>query len=88
VAAPANHTYNGVVSAAVHCFPEPDYLLELCASVGPPTWVDPMLEELVASLVVSWPARAPATRGSLALATISLDAKALLVDSRSPTKTA
>jgi hypothetical protein len=29
------------------------------ACVGPQEWVDPMLEELAASLVVSWPAGAP-----------------------------
>jgi hypothetical protein len=35
----------------------------MCASVGPPAWVvsvDPMLEELATSLVVSQPARTPA----------------------------
>jgi hypothetical protein len=35
-------------------FPEPDPLVvELCTYVGPPAWVNPMLEELAASLVVS-----------------------------------
>jgi hypothetical protein len=44
--------------AAVHCSPEPDPLvLELCMSVGPPMWVDPMLEELDTLLVVSQPKR-------------------------------
>jgi hypothetical protein len=33
-----------------------------CACVGPQEWVDLMLEELAASLVVSWPAGAPVPR--------------------------
>jgi hypothetical protein len=41
-------------AAAARCFPEPDPLaLELCACEGPPAWVDTMLKELAASLVVS-----------------------------------
>jgi hypothetical protein len=47
-----------------------------------------MLEELVASLVVSWPAGATATGDSLALATASQETEASLVDTRSPAKTA
>jgi hypothetical protein len=47
-------------------FLEPGPLaLVMCASVGPPTWVisvDPMLEELTASLVVNQPVRALAPR--------------------------
>jgi hypothetical protein len=47
-------------AAAAHYSPEPDPLvLELCAGEGPPWWVDPMLEELVASLVLT--AEAPVT---------------------------
>jgi hypothetical protein len=34
---------------------------ELCASTGPPIWVDPMLEEFIASIAVSRPAGATAT---------------------------
>jgi hypothetical protein len=72
VAVPTDHTNNATISAVVHCFPKPDpLLLELCASAGPPTWVDPVLEEIVVSLVVSQPAGAPVTGGSLALATAS-----------------
>jgi len=56
--APAAPTAPGEAStAAAACFPEPDPLvLEPCAGAGPPAWVDPMLEELTASLVVSRPA--------------------------------
>jgi hypothetical protein len=44
--------------AAMHCSSEPDPLvLELCMSVGPPMWVDPMLEELGTLLDVSQPKR-------------------------------
>lgn len=43
-------------AAATRCFLEPDPLvLELYANAGPPTWVDPMLKEFTASLVVSRP---------------------------------
>jgi hypothetical protein len=39
---------------AAHCSPEPDPLvLELCAGSSPLAWDSPMLEELVASLVMS-----------------------------------
>jgi hypothetical protein len=89
VAALTGHTDNGAVSAAAHCFLEPNpLLLELCASAEPPAWVDLMLEELVASLVVSWPAGATATGDSLALAPASQETEASLVDTRSPAKTA
>jgi hypothetical protein len=53
---------DGCVADAL-CFPEPDPLvLELCASSETPAWVDPMLEELAASLVVNL-AGAPAGIG-------------------------
>ena len=39
---------NNGAASAVHCFPEPDPSpLELFTSLGLPTWVDPMLNELV-----------------------------------------
>jgi hypothetical protein len=48
---PADFTDN---AAAAHYSPEPDPLvLELCTGEGPPSWVDPMLEELAASLVLT-----------------------------------
>jgi hypothetical protein len=54
---------NATTSSATLCFPKPYLLaLALCTSVGPPIWVvsvDPMVEELAASLVMSRPTRAP-----------------------------
>lgn len=53
-------------SATTLCFLELDLLaLVLCASVGPLAWVvlvDPMLEELIVSLVLSRPAGDPTPR--------------------------
>jgi hypothetical protein len=60
--------------------------LELCACSGPPTWVDPMLEELDASLVASPSAGAPASGCLTASAVGSYEADALLVDIHSPVK--
>ena len=52
-----NHDDSAATSAAAHCFPEPDLLvLELWASMRPPAYVDPMLEEFTASLIVCRPA--------------------------------
>ena len=58
----ADYTDNADTSAA-HCFPELDPLVLKYASVGAPAWVDPMLEELAASLATCRPmgALAPAT---------------------------
>jgi hypothetical protein len=51
---PANYDDDDAAVPATHCFPEPDSLaLELCACAGSPAWVDPMLEELAALLIVS-----------------------------------
>jgi hypothetical protein len=47
-----------------------------------------MLEELIASFVVSWPARASAAGCPSALVTASQEAEASLVDTRSPAMTA
>ena len=66
---------NAATYAVAHCFPDP-LVWELYASAGPPVWVEPMLEELVASLVVSQPAGAP----SLAPMVASQDVEASLVD--------
>jgi hypothetical protein len=53
---------NTATSATTLSFLEPGPLaLVMCASVGPPTWVvsvDPMLEELTASVIVNRPVRA------------------------------
>jgi hypothetical protein len=52
--APADYEDSAAAAAAARCFPKPDPLaLELCACAGPPAWVDPTLEELTASLVVT-----------------------------------
>jgi hypothetical protein len=60
---PANYADNAATSAITLNFPELDPLVSaMCASTGPPAWVisvDPMLEELAASLIMSWPARTP-----------------------------
>jgi hypothetical protein len=46
---------SNVASAIVTCYPqEPDPLaMALCEGTEPPVWVDPMFDELAASLVVS-----------------------------------
>lgn len=52
--APNDHDTNIVDTTAAQCFPKPDPpVSELSASTGLPAWVDPILEELTASLVVS-----------------------------------
>jgi len=63
--------------------PMPDPLeLELCAGEGPPAWVDPMLEELVASLAMI--AGAPTVECSPPLPVASHGMDASLGDSHSP----
>jgi hypothetical protein len=48
-----DHNDSVATSAATLCFLKPDPLvLELCASTGPPAWVDLMLEEFAALLIV------------------------------------
>lgn len=65
-------------AVAASCFPEPDPLaLELCAGAGPLTWVDPMLEELTASLVVSRPAGPTTPRCYTTPAGVSLTMESL-----------
>lgn len=76
--APADNAATYVVA---HYFPDP-LVWELCASTGPPVWVEPMLEELVASLIVSRPAGAP----SLAPMVTSQDVEASPVDTPFPAK--
>ena len=61
----------------------PDPLeLELCAGEGPPAWVDPMLEELVASLATT--AGAPTVECSPPLPVASHGVDASLGHSHSP----
>jgi hypothetical protein len=54
---PADYTDDATASTAARCFLEPDLLAEaLCEGAGPSAWVfsiDLMLDELVASFVVS-----------------------------------
>ena len=62
--------------------PMPDPLeLELCAGEGPPAWVDPMLEELVASLATT--AGAPTVECSPPLPVASHGVDASLGDTHS-----
>lgn len=87
---PADYTDNDGTSVAAHCFPVPDPLaLELCASAsaGPPTWVNPMLEELTASLVVRQPVGAPVPGCPTTLVATSQE-EASLLDTHSPATTA
>jgi hypothetical protein len=52
--APAASADNTTTSTVADCLHVPDPLvLELCVSTGTHEWVDPMLEEFAASLVVS-----------------------------------
>jgi hypothetical protein len=86
---PAGCADNNATAVAALCFLEPDLLvLELSASVGTPVWVDPMLEELVASLVVSRLGKAQAPGCPLTSAVASQDANASWVDTCSPAKAA
>jgi hypothetical protein len=62
---PANHDESTTPPVVAPCFSEPDPLalalgLEPCTSTVPPTWFDPMLEELDASQVVCHAAGVPA----------------------------
>jgi hypothetical protein len=66
--APADYEDSAAAAAAARCFPKP------------PAWVDPTLEELTASLVVTPLAGAPVA------ASQEVDASPL--DTRSPAKTA
>jgi hypothetical protein len=56
--------------------------------VDPPAWVDPMLEELTTSLVVSQSTGAPAPRCPLARAVASQEVEASPVHTRSLAETA
>ena len=55
--APAGYASDATASTVARCFLEPDPLVEaLCEGTGPPAWVasvDPMLDELAASLIAS-----------------------------------
>lgn len=60
---PTDFVDNATTSATAHYLHAIDPLvLEMCVSAGHHEWDDPMLEELVASLVVSQPVGAPTPR--------------------------
>ena len=78
--APADHADN-IATAATLRFPKPDAL----ALARPPAWVisvHPMREELVASLVMSRPAREPASECQPTLEAASLGIEESLMDTR------
>jgi hypothetical protein len=56
----------------------------LCEGSGPPIWVDPMLDELPASLVISRSVGASTFGRPSTPPTAPLEVQALLADSRSP----
>jgi hypothetical protein len=88
--APSDYDGNATTYAVARCFPEPDpLLLELCVCTRPLAWVDPMLEEPVASLVVSRPVGAPTPRcHPPAPTTASQEVEASQVDTHSTEKAA
>ena len=84
--APVDCADHAAPTAAALYFFEPDTLgLELCVSVEAPTWVDPMLDELAASLVVSRLAGAKATGCPSASTTVAQEYTSR-VDTCSPVK--
>jgi hypothetical protein len=58
-------------------------MLDLCESVEPPTWVDTMMEELEASLVVSQPSGALVPRCQPSQVAAPQEVKASMVDTLS-----
>jgi hypothetical protein len=75
-----------VASATVTCCPqEPDPLaVALCEGTEPPVWVDPMFDELAASLVVSRSVGASTLGHPSTPPAAPLVAQALLADTHSP----
>ena len=77
---PTEFADNATTSAVAHYLHVPDPLvLEPCMSTRPHEWVDPMLKEFAASLVVSQPAGAPGCQ--LATVTAPQGVEALLANS-------
>jgi hypothetical protein len=70
-------------STATRCSQESD-LLALWEDARPPIWVDPMLDELAASLVVSRSAGTPALGRPSTPTAASLEVQALMADTCSP----
>jgi hypothetical protein len=78
-------TDNIAASAATRCSHESDPLVvALCEATGPPIWVNLMLGELAASLVVSQSEGAPTLGRPLTPTVASLEAQSSLADTRSP----
>lgn len=87
--ASADYNDNDATAAAACYFPEPDMLaLELCVCAGPPVWVDLMLEELAASLVMSAPPAAEAPAPGCSLVPVAQEVDVSLLDACSLAKTA
>ena len=88
---PSTATFGFAASSIVACCPqEPDPLdVALCEGIGPPTWVDPMLDKLDASLQLAALFIVNRSVGASALGRPStppvalLGVQALLVDVRS-----
>jgi hypothetical protein len=79
---PADHDDSTTPSAVAPCFSEPDPAAAPCTSKVPPTWFDPMLEELDASQVMCHTVGAPAP-GCL----LFQEVRASLMDTSSPVTT-
>jgi hypothetical protein len=86
--APADYADDATASTAARYFLEPDPLAEaLCEGARPLAWVfsiDPMLDELAASLVASRQAVTPAPGCLQAATTASQEVQASLVDTHPP----
>jgi hypothetical protein len=81
--APVGFSDNTDSATTAYLSPVPGPLeLELCVGEGPPAWVDPMLEELVASLAMI--AGAPTVECSPPLPVTSHGVDASLGDTHSP----
>ena len=77
-------TGNVATSTIARCSQESDPLVvALREGARPPVWVDPMLDELAASLVVSRSTGAPALWRPFTQTTASLEVQASLADTRS-----
>jgi hypothetical protein len=81
----ADYADNAATSSAARFSPESDPLaVTLCEGAGPPAWVDQMLDELGASLVVSRSAGAPAFGCPSSTTATSLEVQPSLVDTSTP----
>jgi hypothetical protein len=89
VGATVDHVCEAATSFADRSFVEPDPLMfEVCMSAGPPAWVGPMLEEFVASLIVSRPVEARTPGRLFATGPVSLVVDASVADDHLPEEAA